>query len=129
MNPTVQDLLHQDKRIKDFSEMKSSITSVYNISDVPKYDIIWSENSDVIDSFISEILKYKSWILASWCKRSWTVGFTPSHTHMFACVYEALNISKNQNEIFYSKRNLGKFWMSSIFIRIIAPSGNAIRGV
>ena len=37
-------------------------------------DIIYS---DVIDSFISEILKYKSWILASWRKRSWTVRFTP----------------------------------------------------
>ena len=37
-------------------------------------DIIYS---DVIDSFISEILKYKSRILVSWCKRSWTVRFTP----------------------------------------------------
>ena len=34
-------------------------------SDAPKYDIIWTENGDVMDSFISEILKYKSWILAS----------------------------------------------------------------
>ena len=37
-------------------------------------DIIYS---DVIDSFISEILKYESWILASWRKRSWSVRFTP----------------------------------------------------
>ena len=38
-------------------EMKLSITSLYIISDPPKYDIIWTENSDVIDSFISEVLK------------------------------------------------------------------------
>ena len=33
-------------------EMKLSI-----ISDGPEDDIIWTKNSDVIDSFISEILK------------------------------------------------------------------------
>ena len=33
--------------------------------------------SVVIDSFISEILRYESWILASWRNRSWTVRFTP----------------------------------------------------
>ena len=27
------------------------------ISDAPKYDIIWTENNDVNDSFIPEILK------------------------------------------------------------------------
>ena len=78
---TVQDLLRQDARIQDLyfniSEMKLSITSLYIISDTPNYDIIWTDNSDVTDSFISEILKYKSWILASWRKRSWTVRFTP----------------------------------------------------
>ena len=64
VNLTVQDLLRQDARIQDLyfniSEMKLSITSLYIISDAPKYDIIWTENSDVIDSFISDILKYKS---------------------------------------------------------------------
>ena len=40
--------------------MKLSITSLYIISDAPSYDIIWIENSDAIDSFISEILKYES---------------------------------------------------------------------
>ena len=59
------------------SDMKISTTSLYIISDAPKYDIFWTENSDVIDSFISEILKYKSWILVSWHKRSWTERFTP----------------------------------------------------
>ena len=54
------------------SEIRLSITSLYIISDAPKYDIIWTENSNVIDSFISEIVKYKSWTLASWHKRSLT---------------------------------------------------------
>ena len=36
------------------------LTSLYIISDAPKYDTIWTENSNVIDSFISEILKHKS---------------------------------------------------------------------
>ena len=36
----------------NISGMKLSITSLYNISDAPKYDIIWTENSDMIDSFI-----------------------------------------------------------------------------
>ena len=61
---TVQDLLRQDARIQDLyfniSEMKLLITLLYIISDAPKYDIVWTENSDVIDSFVSEILKYKS---------------------------------------------------------------------
>ena len=69
VNLTVQDLLRLDARIQDLyfniSEMKLSFTSLYTISDAPNYDIIFTENIDVIDSFISEILKYKSWILAS----------------------------------------------------------------
>ena len=56
--------------------LKLSISSLYIISDAPKYDIIWTGNSVGIDSFISELLKYKSWILASWHKRSWTERFT-----------------------------------------------------
>ena len=31
----------------------------------PEYDIIWTENSDVIDNFISEILKYESSVIHS----------------------------------------------------------------
>ena len=63
MSLTVQDLLRQDARIQNMyfniSEMKLSITSLYIISDAPKYDIIWTENGDVIDSFISKILTCK----------------------------------------------------------------------
>ena len=40
--------------------------------------------SNVTDSFISEILKYKSWILATWHKRSWTERFTPIFNHLFS---------------------------------------------
>ena len=78
---TVQDFLRQDAMIQDLyfniSEMK--LSTLYIISDASKYDIIWTENSNVIDGFISEILKYKSWILASWRKSSWTLRFTPFH--------------------------------------------------
>ena len=62
----------------NITEMKLSITSPYIISDALKYYTIWTENSDMIDNFISEILKYKFWILASWRERSSTVRFTPN---------------------------------------------------
>ena len=69
VNLTVQDLLRQDARIQDsylnISEMKLSMTTLYIISDAPKNDIIWTENSVVIDSFISEILKYESSVIQS----------------------------------------------------------------
>jgi len=81
MSLAVQDLLCQDARIQDLYfnmfEMKLSITSLFSVqimSYLGASDIIYN---DVIDSFISEILKYKSWILASWRIRSWTVRFTP----------------------------------------------------
>ena len=64
VNLTILDLLRQDARIRELyfsiSGMKISITSLHIISDGLKYGIIWTENSDVIDSFVSEILKYKS---------------------------------------------------------------------
>ena len=72
MNPTVQDIFRQDSRIQDLyfdiSEIKLSITSLYIIYDDPNYDIIWTENGDVIDSFISDILKYKSSVIQSLTK-------------------------------------------------------------
>ena len=56
VNFIVLDILRQDARIQGLyfiiSEMKLSITSLYIISDTPKYDIIWTENSDV-NSLIS----------------------------------------------------------------------------
>ena len=64
VNLTVQDLLRQDASIQDLyyniSEMKLSITLLFSVqimSYLGASDIIYS---DVIDSFISEILKYKS---------------------------------------------------------------------
>ena len=62
MNLRVQDLLCQDGRIQDLyfdiSEMKLSITSLFLVqimSCIGASDIIYS---NVINSFISEILKY-----------------------------------------------------------------------
>ena len=43
-----------------------------------KSDIIWTGNIDVTDSFISEALRHKSGILASWRQRSLIVRLTPS---------------------------------------------------
>ena len=57
--------------------MKLSITSLYTISDAPKYDIISTENSDVINSFISEILKYESSVIQSLTDKPLAVLFTP----------------------------------------------------
>ena len=69
VNLTVQDHLRQNARIQDLCfnilEMKLSITSLYIISNASKYDIIWTENTDVIDSFISEMLKYEWSIIQS----------------------------------------------------------------
>ena len=49
----------------NISERKLSITSLYIIFYAPKYDIIWTETSDVIGSFIPEILKYESSVTQS----------------------------------------------------------------
>ena len=63
MNCTAQGFPVEDTMTDDsyfyISEIKLSITSLYIISDNPKCDISWTENSDVIDSFISEILNYE----------------------------------------------------------------------
>ena len=109
MNLTVHDLLRQDARIQDLyfniSEMEVSITSLYIISGAPKYDIIWTENSDVIDSFISVILEYESSVIWSLTEKPKAVLFTPQNSVLngerFSLKSFALkNISiynKNQN--------------------------------
>ena len=48
------------------------------ISNASEYKIIWTENSELIDSLILEILKYKFWIFASWRERCCTVRLTPA---------------------------------------------------
>ena len=112
MNLTVQDLLRQEARIQnlDFniSEMKLSITSLYITSDTPKYDIIWTENSDVIDSFISEILEYKSWILASWRKRSWTVRLTLIWLDLHVSIAIDINVIFLSNSQYYPEGYMSK---------------------
>ena len=67
-----------DNSYLNISETKLSITSLYIISDTPKCDIIWTENSDVIDSFVSEILKYELSVIVSSTEKLWAVLFTPS---------------------------------------------------
>ena len=84
VNLTVKDLLRQDARIQDLyfniSEMKLSIISLFSVEIMSYLGPSYIIYSDVIDSFISEILKHKSWILASsWRRRSWTMRFTPMH--------------------------------------------------
>ena len=54
----------------NISEIKLSNTSLYIRSDAPKYDIIWTENSDVIDSFILAIMKYESAVIQSLTEKS-----------------------------------------------------------
>ena len=80
---TVQYFLRQNARIQDLYSifLKWSYQShrCIIISDAPKYDIIWTKNSDVFDGFISEVLKYKYWILEAWHKRSGTLRFTQLH--------------------------------------------------
>ena len=87
VNLTVQDLSRQDVRIQDLylniSEKKLSITSLFSVQIMSYLGAIDIIHNDVIDSLISEILMYKSWILASWRKRSWTVRFTP-FVHLIA---------------------------------------------
>ena len=84
VNLTVQDLLRQDARNQvlyfNISEMKLSITLLYIISNAPKYDIIWTENSDVIDSFISKILESESSTIQSLTEKN--LGLT-IHTEYF----------------------------------------------
>ena len=48
---SLEDLMTDDLYFS-ISDTKLSITLLYITSDAPKYDIIWTENSDVIDSFI-----------------------------------------------------------------------------
>ena len=64
VNLTAQDLLRQDTRIQDLyfniSEMKLSITSLFSVQIVSYLGTSDMIYSDLIDSFIPEILKYKS---------------------------------------------------------------------
>ena len=55
---------------------------MYIISDALKYDIIWTENSNVIDNFISET-KYEFSVIQFLTEKPWAVLFTHkySQTH------------------------------------------------
>ena len=62
----------------NISERKLSITTLYLyfIPDAPKYDVIWTESSDVLVRFISEILKYESSDMQSLTEKLKAVLFT-----------------------------------------------------
>ena len=73
---SVEDTMTDDSYFNN-SEIKLYQSSLYIISDTPKCDLIWTENSNVIDSFISEILEYESSVIMSSTEKPWTVLFTP----------------------------------------------------
>ena len=77
VNSTAQGFSIQDTMTNhsyfNIPEIKLSITSLYIISDTIKYYIIWTENNDVINSFISEILKYESSVIVSSIEKPWAV--------------------------------------------------------
>ena len=113
MNLTVQGLLRQDARIQglylNISEMKLSITSLFSVQIMSYLGASDIKYSSVIDSFSSEILKYKPWILASWRKRSWIVrytpeklfhraNFTPSAYIINQLIFRLMSISNSQND-------------------------------
>ena len=82
MNSTAQGFSVEDTMTDDSyfsnSGIRLSIISLYTTSNTPKCDIIWIENSDVIDSFISEIFKYESSVIVSSTEKPWAaVLFTP----------------------------------------------------
>ena len=61
----------------DISEMKLSITSLHIITDATQYNIIRTENSNVIDSFISEISKNEMSVIVFSTEKPWAELFTP----------------------------------------------------
>ena len=76
VNSTDQGFSVEDT-MTDNSCFNISEIKLYNKSDTPNYDIIWTENSDVINSFILEILKYESSVIVSSTEKPWSVLFTP----------------------------------------------------
>ena len=81
MNSTGQGFSVEDTMTDDsyfnISEIKLSITSLFTVqimSHLGVSDIIYS---DVIDSLISEILKYEMSVIVSSTEKPWAVQFTP----------------------------------------------------
>ena len=60
---------------------------------MPLIDIIWTENSDVIDRFISETLKYKSSVIVSSTEK--ILGRT-IHTHSNRLYYVQLEFNQRE---------------------------------
>ena len=90
----------------NISEIKLSITSLYIISEASKYDIIWTENSNVIDSFISVILKNELSVIQSLSEKPQAVLFTPLEVLLFFADHpqfrhlkDGVELTKNQLKI------------------------------
>ena len=64
VNSTAQGFSVKDW-MTDGSYFNISEIKLFIIFDAPKYNIIWTENNDVIHSFISDILKYESPVIES----------------------------------------------------------------
>ena len=115
---SVEDTMTDDSYFY-ISEIKLSITLLYIISDTHKCDIIWTENSDVIDSFISEILKYEPSVIVSSTKTPRAVLlFTPTKHTIIVSNEVAKSSQKpqeplNENEklwLVFSSKTLSIIW-------------------
>ena len=91
MNSTAQDFSVEDFNVY---EIKLSITSLFSVQ-----IIIYS---DVIDSFIPEILKYEMSVIVSSTEKSWAVLFTPGGFGV-----NSFNMVLIHNK--FSKHNRSKF--------------------
>ena len=63
----------------NISEINLSITSLFSVQIMSHLGVSYKINSDVIDSFISEISKYESSVIVSSTEKPWAVLFTPTY--------------------------------------------------
>ena len=67
-----------DDSYYNISEIKLSITSLFSVQIMPQLGVSDIIYSDVIDNFISEILKYDLSGLVSSNEKPWAILFTPN---------------------------------------------------
>ena len=87
---SVEDTMTDDSYIYIF-EIKLSITSLFSVqimSYLGASDIIYS---NLIDSFISEMLKYESSVIVSSTEKPWAVLFTPKLVQFLMVIYSKVN--------------------------------------
>ena len=90
MNSTAQGFSVEDTMTDDsyfnISQIKLSITSLLSVQIVSHLGVSDTIYSDVINSFISEILKYESSVIVSSTEKPWAVLFTP------VCLYDFMEL-------------------------------------